>query len=300
MWAPGRLKISPDLKRDREATEGGMRIDAHQHFWRFDASKYAWISNEMAPLQRDFLPEDLKPLLDELGFDGSIAVQACHSSEETEWLLELANANAFVRGVVGWVDLCSSDAPRQLERLAANQKLVGVRHVAQDEPDDQFLLRPDFRRGISRLSEFGLAYDILIYPRHLRVAAAFARGFPDQRFVLDHIAKPLIGEGALAPWEKDIRVLAQLPNVCCKLSGMVTEARWRQWAREDFRPYLDVVLEAFGPSRLMIGSDWPVCTLSANHRDTMAIVMDYVAQLSAEERNSILGGNCAAFYRLPA
>lgn len=276
-----------------------MRIDAHQHFWRYDAAKYAWISREMAPLQRDFLPEDLRPLLEGTGFDGSVAVQACHSIEETEWLLELANANAFVRGVVGWVDLCSPDAPRQLEQLAANRKLVGVRHVAQDEPDDQFLLRPDFLRGIARLSEFGLAYDILIYPRHLRAASALARGFPDQRFVLDHIAKPLIAEGALAPWETGIRALAQLPNVYCKLSGMVTEARWRQWTREDFRPYLDVVLEAFGPARLMIGSDWPVCTLSANYQDTMAIVMEYVAELSAAEKDTILGGNCAAFYRLP-
>ncbi|HTX76553.1 MAG TPA: amidohydrolase family protein [Terracidiphilus sp.] len=276
-----------------------MRIDAHQHFWRYDEAKYAWISGEMAALKRDFLPEDLRPLGEEAGFDGCVAVQARHSVEETEWLLELADANAFVRGVVGWVDLCSPDGPRQLERLTANRKLVGVRHVAQDEADDEFLLRPEFRRGIARLEQFGLAYDILIYPRHLRVATEFARGFPNQRFVLDHIAKPLIAERVMSPWDRDVRRLAGLPNVFCKLSGMVTEARWKQWTREDFRPYLDVVLEAFGPARLMIGSDWPVCTLSANYRDTMAIVMEYIAELSAEERAAILGENCAAFYRLP-
>lgn len=276
-----------------------MRIDAHQHFWRYDASEYGWINNAMTPLKRDFLPEDLKPLLDAAGFDGCVAVQACHSIEETEWLLELAETNLFVYGVVGWVDLCSPDAPRQLERLTANSKLVGVRHVAQDEPDDRFLLRPDFRRGIAQLREFGLAYDILIYPRHLRVAAALAREFPNQRFVLDHIAKPLIAERVMGPWDQDIRALAELPNVSCKLSGMVTEARWMHWTREDFRPYLEVVFEAFGPERLMIGSDWPVCTVSANYEDAMGIVMEYIAGLSAAEKGAILGGNCAAFYRLP-
>ena len=211
---------------------------------------------------------------------------------------KLAEANEFVRGVVGWVDLCSPDAPAHLEQLAGKRKLVGIRHVAQDEPDDEFLLRPDFFRGIALLREFGLAYDILIYPRHLRVAASFARQFPEQRFVLDHIAKPLDCGASHGAMEQGLRALAELPNVHCKLSGMVTEARWKQWSREDFRPYLDTVLEAFGPSRLMIGSDWPVCTLSADYRSTMQIVMDFIEELSAAEKDAILGGNCAEFYRL--
>lgn len=275
-----------------------MRIDAHQHFWRYDPAAYPWITGAMAPLKRDFLPGDLKPLLDEAGFDGCIAVQARHSVEETRWLLELAHRHPFIRGVVGWVDLCSADAPRQLEEFAANPKLVGLRHIAQDEPNDEFLLRPDFCRGVALLSDFGLAYDILIYPRHLHVAASLARRFPQQRFVLDHIAKPLIAGHVLEPWKKDVCALAELPNVSCKLSGMVTEARWRQWTRDDFRPYLDAILEAFSPSRLMIGSDWPVCTLSADYRSTMDIVLDFIAPLSATEQDAILDANCAAFYRL--
>ncbi len=275
-----------------------MRIDAHQHFWHYDPADYGWITDAMAPLKRDFLASDLMPLREEIGFDGSVAVQARHSLDETRWLLKQAEANEFVRGVVGWVDLCSPDAGQHLEQLSASRKLVGIRHVAQDEPDDEFLLRPDFCRGIALLREFELAYDILIYPRHLRVAASFARRFPRQRFVLDHIAKPSIAEHGMEPWNKDVRALAELPNVDCKLSGMVTEARWKQWTREDFRPYLDTVLEAFGPARLMIGSDWPVCTLSADYRSTMQIVFDYIEELSAAEKDAILGGNCAAFYRL--
>jgi L-fuconolactonase len=275
-----------------------MRIDAHQHFWRYDAAEYGWITDAMEPLKRDFLPVDLKPLLNEVGCDGSIAVQARHHMDETHWLLEQAGAHEFVRGVVGWVDLCSAEARGHLEQLASNRKLVGIRHAAQDEPDDEFLLRPDFCRGVALLAEFGLAYDILIYPRHLRAAAKFARRFPEQRFVLDHIAKPPIADRVLEAWNEDVRALAELPNVHCKLSGMVTEARWKHWTREDFRPYLDTILEAFGPARLMIGSDWPVCTLSANYRSTMGIVMDFIGELSTAERDAVLGDNCADFYRL--
>lgn len=277
-----------------------MRIDSHQHFWRYNPADYGWITDAMLPLQRDFLPPDLKPLLDEIGFDGSIAVQACHSVDETRWLLDLAQQHGFIRGVVGWVDLCSLGAPRQLEQLATHGKLVGIRHIVQSEPDDQFLLRPDFCRGIALLSDFNLAYDILVYPRQLRAAASFARQFPNQRFVLDHIAKPQIADRLLTPWDHDVRALAELPNVCCKLSGMVTEARWSQWTRDDFRPYLDAILEAFSPSRLMIGSDWPVCTLSADYRSTMDIVMDFIKELSFAEQSAILGDTCAEFYRLGA
>ena len=273
-----------------------MRIDAHQHFWRYSAVAYDWISDEMTALQRDFLPKDLQPLLAANGFDGSIAVQACQTIEETQWLLELAENSSFIKGVVGWVNLCSSDLPTQLDSLANHSRLVGVRHVVQAEPDDEFMVRNDFRRGIARLAGYGLTYDLLLHPRHLPVAIKLVQQFPLQRFVLDHIAKPRIDEGLMEPWTRGIQELAQHENVYCKLSGMVTEARWKQWKPEDFRPYLDVVFEAFGPQRLMIGSDWPVCTLSATYGETIAIVNDYIEPLVPGEKAQILGGNCASFY----
>lgn len=275
-----------------------MRIDAHQHFWSYDPNTYAWITEEMSVLQRDFLPPDLKPLLEEYRFDGCVAVQACHTVEEARGLLDLAHRYDFIRGVVGWVDLCARDAEAQLESLAADPKFAGVRHVVQAEPDDRFLLREDFCRGIALLERFDLAYDILVFPRQLPAAIDFVQRFPNQRFVLDHIAKPPIAAGELEPWATLIRALAHNANVCCKLSGMVTEAKWKQWTVQDFRPYLDVVLEAFGPQRLMIGSDWPVCTLSAEYGETMRIVIDFIAGLSQPEQDAILGGNCARFYRL--
>lgn len=275
-----------------------MRLDAHQHFWKYSPAEYGWINDKMAALKRDFLPQDLKSLLAAEGFEGSIAVQARQELEETRWLLELADENDIIKGVVGWVDLCSSDLAAQLERFASDPKFVGVRHVVQDEPDDEFMLRPEFRSGIALLREHELAYDLLLYPRHLPVAVKLVREFPEQRFVLDHIAKPSIAEGRIEPWDRGIRELAQCENVWCKVSGMVTEARWNVWRAEDFRPYLDVVFEAFGPERLMIGSDWPVCTLSASYGATMGIIADYMRQLRAEEQNGILGGNCARFYRI--
>jgi L-fuconolactonase len=273
-----------------------MRIDAHQHFWLYSPARYGWISNKMPELKRDFLPEHLKPLLADQLFDGSIAVQACQDLDETRWLLQLADQNEFVKGVVGWVDLCAPDLPGQLEDFAANRRFVGVRHVLQEEPDDEFMLRPEFRRGIARLAEHGLTYDLLLYPRHLHVAVKLVREFPEQRFVLDHIAKPAIADGLMGPWERDIRELALFNNVYCKLSGMVTEARWKQWKPQNFRPYLDVVCEAFGRGRLMIGSDWPVCTLSGSYEETMKIVIDYLRQSMPDETDDILGANCLRCY----
>jgi L-fuconolactonase len=275
-----------------------MRLDAHQHFWKYTPADYGWISDNMAALRRDFLPHDLQPLLASEGFDGSIAVQARQTLEETRWLLELAAHNEKVRGVVGWVDLRSPDLPAQLHQFAQNPRLVGVRHVVQDEPDDNFMLHPDFRRGIARLHEYDLAYDILVFPRQLPAAIKLVREFPDQRFVLDHIAKPLIAEGRITPWDSDIRELAKSGNVFCKLSGMVSEARWHDWKPADFRPYLDVVLNTFSPARLMIGSDWPVCTASATYSRTLALVRDHIGSLTAEEQQSILGECCSRFYRV--
>jgi L-fuconolactonase len=275
-----------------------MRIDAHQHFWVYQPREYDWIDDSLASLRRDFLPADLKPELERTGFQGCIAVQARQTMEETRWLLELAAASPFIVGVVGWVDLQSPEVRSQLQGVAGNPKLVGVRHVVQTEPDDQFLLRPEFLRGISLLEEFDLAYDILIYTKHLPVAAEFVRRFPRQRFVLDHLAKPPIKSGALHPWTDGIRKLAAFPNVFCKLSGLVTEADWQNWKPADMKPYLDVAFESFGPERLMIGSDWPVCTVAGSYARVMDVVKDYLSRHPVQVQESILGGNAQRFWKL--
>jgi L-fuconolactonase len=275
-----------------------MRVDTHQHFWRYTADEYDWIDDSMSSLRREFLPEHLEPELKRAGFDGSIAVQARQTLEETRWLLDLAASSQFILGVIGWVDLRASDLRAQLARFAGNPKLLGVRHIVQSEPDDQFLLQPEFLRGIGALAEFDLTYDLLIHPRHLPVAAEFVRRFPHQRFVLDHLAKPLIKSGTLQPWDAEIRKLAQFPNVFCKLSGLVTEADWKAWRPEHFAPYLDVALECFGPDRLMIGSDWPVCTVAASYAQTMDVVIDYLSKYPGEVREAGLGGSASRFWRL--
>ena len=273
-----------------------MRLDSHQHFWRYHAADYPWMSDALVALRRDFLPDDLLPLLTQAGFDGTVAVQARQTLDETAWLLNLAEQNPFIRGVVGWVDLCGDGLRPQLQRFHPHTRFVGVRHVVHDEPDDRFMLRPEFRRGIGQLLEFGLTYDLLLYPRHLRIAAQLVEEFPHQPFVLDHLAKPDIRHGILSPWREDLRRLSAFPNVHCKLSGLVTEAHWHHWQAEDFRPYLDAVLEAFGPSRLMIGSDWPVCTVSGNYPSTLDVVLQAIRSLPAPEQAGILGDNCARFY----
>jgi L-fuconolactonase len=275
------------------------RLDSHQHFWRYDPRHFGWVSADMAAIRRDFLPGDLRPLLDSTGFEGTVAVQARQSTEETRWLLDLAREHGWIEGVVGWVDLRSPDLPAQLEEFTRDAKLVGVRHVVHDEPDDAFMLRPDFMRGIGALAEWGLTYDLLLFPRHLPVAAKLVDAFPEQVFVLDHLAKPHIATGELESWARDLRELARRPCVTCKLSGMVTEANWSGWRTEDFVPYLDVALEAFGAERVMIGSDWPVCTVAGTYGDVAAIVTEYVARLSADEQAAVCGGNCARIYGLP-
>ena len=275
-----------------------MRIDAHQHFWVYDPREYDWIDDSMAPLRRDFLPGALQPELERAGFQGCVAVQARQTLEETRWLLELAASSPFILGVVGWIDLQSSDIRSQLQAFTRNPKLVGVRHVVQGEPDERFLMRPEFLRGISILEEFNLAYDILIYTKHLSVAAEFVRQFPRQRFVLDHLAKPPIRSGSVQPWASGIRELAEFPNVSCKLSGLVTEADWQQWKPEHIAPYLDVAFECFGAERLMIGSDWPVCTVAASYARAMGVVKDYIGCKSIQAQEAILGGNAQRFWKL--
>ncbi len=275
-----------------------MNLDSHQHFWKYHPDHQDWMTDAMGVLKRDYLPEQLQPLIDTLGFDGTVAVQARQMVEETAWLLKLADENDFIKGVVGWVALRSPSLCAQLENYAKHTKLVGVRHVVHDEPDDEFMLRSEFRRGIAQLREFDLTYDLLLFPRHLPVAVKLVMEFPEQPFVLDHLAKPFIREGLVSPWKEDLLRLAEFPNVFCKLSGMVTEAKWKQWQPEDFHRYLDIVIEAFGPERVMIGSDWPVCTLSGDYAGTMGIVIDYVKQFPPEARDAILGGTCARFYKI--
>jgi L-fuconolactonase len=275
-----------------------MRIDAHQHFWLYNEQEYGWIGPEMAGLRRDFLPANLLPLQRALGIEGTVAVQARQTVKETKWLLDLAGQHPEICGVVGWVDLCDPGVGRQLDALCADERLRGVRHVVQDEPDDGFLLRPDFQRGIGLLADLGLTYDILIYPRHLPVACEFVARFPEQWFVLDHIAKPPIAEGRVQPWAEGIRRLAEHPRVYCKVSGMVTEAVWDGWTAADFRPYLDVVVEAFGTERIMFGSDWPVCTVAGSYAEVLGLAYDYAAQFSAAEQAAMAGENAARFYGL--
>jgi len=275
-----------------------MRIDAHQHFWHYNPEEYGWIDERMSGLRCDFLPSDLQPELERAGFDGSIAVQAQQTIEETRWLLELAAASPFILGVVGWVDLQSDNVRSQLEEFSGNPKLLGVRHVLQSEPDYGFMLRPEFLRGVAALEEFGLTYDILIYPRHLPVAAEFVKQFPRQRFVLDHLAKPFIKRGQIEPWRSDLRRLAKFPNVYCKLSGMVTEADWGAWTAEQIAPYIKVTIECFGAERLMIGSDWPVCTVAGSYSRIMNLVLDFLSRHTDREREAILGGTAAKLWRL--
>lgn len=277
-----------------------MRIDAHQHFWEYSPSEYDWIDERMHVLKRDFGPADLKPHLDATGIGGSVAVQARQSVEETEYLLRLADTTESVLGVVGWVDLCSDDAQAQLERFGAHERFVGVRHVVQDEPDDRFLLREDFLRGVALLKEHDLTYDVLIYPSQLPAALEFVERFPDHRLVLDHIAKPPIGRRELEPWAGQVEKLAKHENLYCKVSGMVTETEWHGWKTDDFTPYLDVVFEAFGARRILIGSDWPVCTLSATYLEVMDIVHQYISTLSDADKAAVLGGNAIDFYDLEA
>jgi len=275
-----------------------VRIDAHQHFWNYDARHYPWISDEMKGLRRDFGPADLARELARLKLDGSIAVQARQTIAESRWLLRLAEREPRVKGIVGWVDLQSDRVEEDLAMLARRPKFVGVRHVVQDEPDDDFMLRPEFLRGLGKLKQFDLTYDLLLFPRHLPVAVKVVRKFPEQKFVLDHIAKPFIKDGKISPWDRDIQELARSPNVYCKVSGLVTEARWGAWQPTDFHPYLDLVFAAFGEDRLMFGSDWPVCLAAATYEEVAGLVSDYLQQFPEAVRRKIMGRNAARFYGL--
>lgn len=274
------------------------KIDSHQHFWKFDPDRHAWINGQMNVLKRNFMPRDLTTEMNKAGIDGCVAVQADQSEEETDFLLALADEYDFIKGVVGWLDICADDFEERLNHYADYKALKGLRHIVQDEPDDYFLLRDNFLRGMKSLGEFGLTYDILIYARHLPVAVEFASKFPDQKFVVDHIAKPEIQAQKIGEWEKGMRELAQHPNMYCKISGMVTEADWKQWKPDDIKPYLDVVFDAFDIDRLMFGSDWPVCILAAEYIEVTQLVGEYIETMTEEEQRLIMGENARRFYNL--
>lgn len=277
-----------------------MRIDAHQHFWKYDPVRDAWITPEMQAIRRNFLPADLAPECAANRLGGTVAVQADQSEKETLFLLELAEHNPLIAGVVGWVDLCAPGVEERLEFFSHYQKLRGFRHIAQAEPDDRFLVRPDFLRGVCLLREFSFVYDILIYPKQLPAASELVAAVPEQHFVVDHLAKPEIKVGRKKGWEAQIREIAKNPNVFCKISGMVTEADWRSWKKQDFAPYLDVVFEAFGVDRLMFGSDWPVCLVAATYSQVVDIVEDYVNRNAPAAKKGIFGENASRFYGLTA
>ena len=276
-----------------------MRIDAHQHYWRFDPVRDAWITPAMGAIRRDFLPDDATPLLAAAHIDGVVAVQADQSEAETDFLLDLAAAHPFIKGVVGWVDLCAPDLAERLCRWRGASALKGFRHLAQGEPDD-FLLRDDVTGGIIELGRHGYAYDILIYPRQLAAAVRLVARCDGVRFVLDHCAKPPIADGNLNAWRDGLRALAHHEHVTCKLSGLVTEAAWSSWTEADIVPCLDAAAEAFGVERLMVGSDWPVCLLASSYGRVVEVVSHWAQRLTATERARVFGGTAMATYKLEA
>ena len=276
-----------------------MKIDAHQHFWQFDPARDTWITDDMQAIRRNFMPEDLYPVLRSQFFDGTVAVQASQSEQETLFLLELAEKFDFIKGVVGWVDLCSADVGDRLEYFFSTfPALKGFRHVVQAEPQDDFLLRKDFCRGVALLEQYEFTYDILIHPRHLKHTTEFVRRFPNQAFVIDHSAKPFIKEGIFEEWKHDLQAIAEAPNVSCKLSGLVTEADWSNWKPEHFTVYIESVLESFGPGRVMFGSDWPVCLLAADYAHVCKLVEHHTESLSRSEKEKLWGQNAEEFYHL--
>ncbi len=275
-----------------------MKIDAHHHFWKYTPAEYDWIDDSMSAIRRDFLPSDLKRELDVAGMEGAVSVQARQTLEETNWLLDLADERDFLKGVVGWAPLADANVPKTLDGLANRLKLKGIRHIVQAEPDDDFILRDDFNAGVRTLTDYGLTYDILIYDRHLPQAIEFVDRHQNQVFILDHLAKPRIKEQMIEPWRANVRRLAQRENVYCKISGLVTEADWRNWTDTQLSIYLETVVDAFGPRRLMFGSDWPVCLVACGYQKWYEVVSRFCDKLSADERARIFGGTAIEAYKL--
>ena len=273
-------------------------IDAHQHFWKYDAQEYAWISDELAPLKRDFLPEELLQLLNKEKISGAISVQARQSEKENEFLLNHAKGNPFIKGVVGWIDLRSEKVEERLSFYRNFPILKGFRHVVQDEKDPEFMLHPAFLQGIEQLIKYGYCYDILVYARQLPQVLAFLNHFPDKPFIIDHLAKPDIKQGGFTSWQADMRKIAAFPKVLIKVSGMITEADWHHWEKEDFYPYLDELVLSFEVERLCYGSDWPVCNLAGNYSLQWDIVKSYFSTFNPSDINKVMGWNTQRFYHL--
>ena len=275
-----------------------MIIDSHQHFWNYEPEKHSWIDDEMSVIRRDFLSDDLQKVLTENGVDACVAVQADQTTEETDFLISIAENNNFIKGVVGWVDLRSESIEDDLLKYKKYNVVKGFRHVVQGEQDHNFMLRPEFLRGIDFLGKYDLCYDILIFPHQLGATLELVKKFPNQKFVIDHIAKPYIKDGFFEGWAVMMREIAEHQNVYCKISGMITEADYKTWTPEQVHPYMKLVLESFGASRVMYGSDWPVCLVAGNYSVVKALVTDFITDLSQEQQNAIMGGNAAKFYNL--
>lgn len=275
-----------------------MTIDSHQHFWQYEPEKHSWIDDEMAAIRRDFTPEDLIQELTQNGVEGCVAVQADQTETETDFLIDLASKNNFIKGIVGWVDLRSTTVEESLEKYATVKKVKGFRHVVQGEPDHNFLLRPAFLNGIAALEKHHFSYDILIFPHQLGAALELVSKFPNQKFVIDHLAKPYIKDGFFNGWATLMKAFAKHENIFCKVSGMITEADYNNWTKAQLAPYLDVVFEAFGSRRILFGSDWPVCLVAGSYAQVKAIVTDYIADFSSEEQKNIMGHNAMKFYNL--
>jgi L-fuconolactonase len=274
------------------------RIDAHHHLWRYTPEEYGWLDESMAALRRDFLPKDLVREIAAAGIDGTVAVQARQTMEETRWLLKMADECDAIRGVVGWAPIAGEDFPEVMGEFEHRPKLKGLRHVIQGEKDENYILREDFNSGIRAMLGSGLVYDILIYERHLPQTIDFVDEHPEQAFVLDHVGKPMIAAGVIEPWATRMRELGRRENVWCKMSGMVTEAEWTSWSVETLRPYLDVVVEAFGVQRLMAGSDWPVCLVACEYGRWFDVLREYFAGFSESERDAVFGGTAVEVYGL--
>lgn len=275
-----------------------LKIDSHQHFWKYDPVRDSWIDDQMSIIQKDFFPEDLEPVLKSNGIDGCVVVQSDQSEAENHFQITNADNHDFVKGIVGWIGLSAANVEERLEYFSQFKKLKGFRHVLQGEPQRDFMLRPDFLNGISLLNKYSFTYDILVFPDQLKFVKQFVAKFPEHRFVIDHIAKPYIKDNIIEGWQDDMRAIAEHKNVYCKISGMVTEAKWNSWKKADFDPYLDVVVNAFGTGRVMFGSDWPVCLVAAKYNEVLDIVKDYFSGYSDAERDKVFGGNAIDFYSL--
>ncbi|MDB5132506.1 MAG: Amidohydrolase [Mucilaginibacter sp.] len=274
------------------------KIDSHQHFWKFNPVRDSWINDSMSAIRRDFMPGDLEPILKKFEIDGCVAVQADQSEIETEFLISLAEENNFIKGVVGWVDLRDDAVGKRLEYFSQFKKLKGFRHVLQGEADRALMLTPQFAKGISALKPYDFTYDILIFPDQLGYTHQFVKTFGGHRFVIDHIAKPDIKNKNIDRWAIGMKAIARHDNVWCKVSGMITEADWQNWVLSDFAPYLDVIFEAFGPKRVMFGSDWPVCNVAGGYQQMLSVVKNYTSMLSGDEQARFWGLNAMEFYKL--